>query len=479
MRKSPIKKVLIVTLKDFGEDVEYTYSCRENLGVEYILASLRSRGHLADSINENIKGDSHLYQVDLSEYDVVGLSLPFWENRKQYVRLINKLELPPATFVIAGGHAATIGAEYFLQKCPMLTGVIMGEGEVTFSEFLAGECMNTSIPGLYSRNGFRKRELGNIDTLPFPARDELLRSVCSGAPFKEAYIASTRGCTNRCAFCSIPTYYGLAHQTSWRERSVSNVCLEIDDIMESYPQIEALSFTDDNFLGFKQEHKKRAIEIARHIFSKKNDLSFELTCRADSVDYNTFEQLVEYGLSGVYLGIESGVQRVLNLFKKGTTVEQNIKSIEILAELGVGCDLGFIMFSSSITIDEFRENLLFLRNILQSFPVYVEPASVFRSLRHYPKDLGRTALTDDDNCDVPCDGSVDLLRTAIEHLWHSQFEHEFLKLEQLAFSESKENNLYIQKLRAITLDMIDVGLYAAREVQSCRNIDFHSISSKH
>ena len=96
-------------------------------------------------------------------------------------------------------------------------------------------------------------------------------------------------------------------------------------------------------------------------------------------------------------------------------------------------------------------------------------------MRHYPKDLGQAALNNDDNCDVPCDGAVDLLRTAVEHIWHSQFEQEFLKLEQRAFSENNENNVYIQKLRAITLDMIDVGLYAAKEVQNYRDIHFHSL----
>lgn len=475
MRINPSRKILLITPRDYSEEVEYTFSGRENLGVEYLLAALRAAGHVAESLNENIEGDISLNEADLSGCDVIGFSLPFWENRKQYVKLINSLELHPMTPIVAGGHAATIGAEYFLQKCPALTGIVMGEGEITLTELLDGESINTSVPGFYSKNGFRKRELAGIDTLCFPARDELLRSIKAGAPFREAYIASTRGCTNRCTFCSIPTYYGLAHQTSWRERSISNICLEIDGIVDSYPQIEAISFTDDNFLGFNQEHKKRAIEIVRHISSKKNDLSIEITCRADSVDYNTFEQLVEYGLSGVYIGIESGVQRILNLFNKGTTVEQNIKSIEILAELGVGCDLGFIMFNSSITLDEFQENLLFLRNILQNFPVYVEPASVFRSLRHYPKDLGQAALNDDDNCDAPRDGAVDLLRTAVEHVWHSQFEHEFLELEQRAFSESNENNVYIQKLRAITLDMIDIGLYAAKEVQNHHGINFHSL----
>lgn len=475
MRKSPIKRVLIVTPRDCGEDVEYLYSGRENLGVEYMLASLRAAGHTAESINENIKGDFRLDRTDLFEYDVVGFSFPFWENRKRYVELMNSLKLPPATSIIAGGHAATIGAEYFLQKCPSLAGIVMGEGEVTLTEFLQGENVNTSVPGFYTRSAFTKRDLGNIDTISFPVRDELLRSIDAGTPFKEAYIASTRGCTNRCTFCSIPTYYGLAHQTSWRERSVLNVCLEIDGIIESYPQVEALSFTDDNFLGFKQEHKKRAIEIARHIASKKNHLSFEVTCRADSVDYDTFEHLVEYGLSGVYLGIESGVQRVLNLFKKGTTVEQNIRSIEVLTELGVGCDLGFIMFNSSITIDEFRENLLFLRNILHNFPVYVEPTSVFRSLRYYPKDLGRAALVNDDDSDVPCHESVDSVRRKLERIWHSEYEYKFIKLEQLALSENSEDDSCMQKLRAITLDMIDVGLSAAKRARNHPGMSLHSL----
>lgn len=469
MRISPIKRILIVTPKDQGEASEYAFSGRENLGVEYLLSALRAAGHLAESINENLPGEPRVDEVDLSAYDVVGFSLPFWEDRMRYVNLINELRFESTTFIIAGGHAATIGAEYFLQKCPKLAGIVMGEGETTIVELLTSKNINPSVPGFYNRKGFKKRILGNINSLAFPDRDELRRSINSGMSFDEAYIASTRGCTNRCNFCSIPIYYHLAHNSRWRERSTSNVCQEIDEILDLFPQVQALSFTDDNFFGYGLEHKKRGIGIARHIYSKRRNLSFEITCRADSVDYNTFEQLVSYGLSGVYLGIESGVQRILDLFNKGTTVEQNLKSIEVLSQLGIGCDVGFIMFSCTITVDEFRENLLFLRHILENYPIYVQPACVFRSLRDYPDDLGQAALVEDSQYQAPRDDLVNALRISLEAVWRDNYEKRFLQLEQLAISGNRENNSSVQDLRVITLDMIDIGLEMINEAQKCQN----------
>jgi radical SAM superfamily enzyme YgiQ (UPF0313 family) len=452
-------RLLIITPSEQQPGFEYSLSGRENLGVEYLLAAVRRAGHQADSLNQNLPGEPRLEEIDLLAYEAIGFSLPFWEHRREYVRLINAVFARVEAPLIAGGHSATLGPEYFLHHCPGLLGIVMGEGEETLPDLLHNLSNPQQTPGFYSRGGFARRSLGDIDALAPPARDELWRGLKANPSFKEAYIASTRGCHNACSFCSIPTYYRLAHGPVWRERSVAGVCREIDALLDAFPDLDGLSFTDDNFLGFRQQRRDRALQIARHIQARRPDLVFEITCRADSVDYETFAQLADLGLSGVYLGIEAGVQRLLDEFRKRTTVAENLRSISILSRLDIGCDVGFIMFCPSITLEEVRLNLEFLQFILKNYPIFVHPAAVFRSLRRYPTDLGRAAiLGDDHDAATYREEPVNLLRRALESIWMEKFEAKFLGLEKIMAQDPSTQTSYADESRSIAMGMIDVAL---------------------
>ena len=383
-------RVLLITPSDHSQGFEYVYAGRENLGVEYLLSALRLAGIEAFSYNVNIQNGISLEDM-ASNADLIGFSLPFWEYRKQYVDFVEDISRISRAKIIAGGHAATIGVEYFLRECPSLSGIVMGEGEETIIHLAKELSANGNVKklsGFYTRDGFEKRHLGSIDALPFPDRDELGIILRQERSIKEAYVSTTRGCHNACSFCSIPPYYKLAHGPRWRERSVESVCGELEDLLSKYPKLDSISFVDDNFLGFNPNHRERGLLIAKKLHELNPNIAFEITCRVDSVDYELFRRLAEYGLSGVYLGIESGVQRILDLFKKNTTVEKNLKAIETIAQLGLVCDIGFIMFCPTITLDEVEANLFFLKAIIERYGVYVHPAAVFRNLKTYPTDLG-------------------------------------------------------------------------------------------
>jgi len=317
-------KVLLVTPSDRRHGFEYMYSGRENLGVENLLAALRERGHEAVSRNENIPGFSIQPSGDPSEYDLIGFSLPFWEYRKQYVSIINDFATQTSAKLIAGGHAATIGAKYFLSKCPALAGVVMGEGEETLVEIAdhiehREDC--SGILGFMTKASYQPRQmLKSLDELHFPARDELWLSLQTENAIKEALMETTRGCTYRCSFCSIPPYYKYAHGRRWRERSVESLCNELTALVSEFPDVNLISFTDDNFLGFNSRFHERATRIAKHLHTTKSGLGFEITCRVDAVVEEPFAELAALGLVGVYLGIESGVQRILDAFPTASKV---------------------------------------------------------------------------------------------------------------------------------------------------------------
>lgn len=470
--------IVLVTPSDHSRGCEYVYAGRENLGVEYLLAALRNQGYNAVSFNENLCQEN--IERIVSSADLIGFSLPFWDLREQYVDLIQKVSLLTQGKMIAGGHAATIGAEYFLRKCPSLIGIVMGEGEETISRLVKQLHTNGNLnnfPGFYTRYGFEKRILESIDTLPYPARDDLAILLRQERSIKEAYVSTTRGCHNNCSFCSIPPYYKLAHGTCWRERSAESVCGELADLLSKYPVLDSISFVDDNFLGFNPKHRERGLLIAKKLHELKRDIMFEITCRVDSVDHELFAKLAEYGLSGVYLGIESGVQRLLDLFGKHTTVNKNLKAIETVAQLGLCCDIGFIMFCPAITLDEVEANLLFLKSIIERYGVYVHPASVFRNLRTYPKDLGVSALKsqDDDANHIP--DKITLMYLTMNSIWKTNFEAEFLKIEHDFLLSTTSGESDVSQSLGFTIKMIDIGMRIISELKKNDKITEKKLSA--
>ena len=462
-------RILLITPSDRHEGFEYVYSGRENLGVEYLLAALRDIGCEALSRNENIRGVGAT-EEDWGSFNLIGFSLPFWEYRDRYVNAINRISSKTNAILIAGGHASTLGAKYFLAKCPGLFGVVMGEGEETLCELV--RCLEEDrdaqgVPGLMSRASYQPRSnLRPLDELLFPARDDLQLSLQSGMSVKEALVESTRGCTYHCSFCSIPPYYKNAHGKRWRERSVANICEELSQLISGFPHVDLISFTDDNFLGFNSRFHSRALEIARHIHSLKPDLAFEIVCRVDAVEREPFRELASLGMAGVYLGIESGVQRVLDSFRKETTVEQNSRAIEILSDIGVGCDVGFITFSPGMTLPEVRQNLLFLKHLIENYTIFVHPAAVFRCLREYPKDLGEAAIVESYAGSLAAlSGPVETLYQALDAVWHTQFEAEFMRCEGLAATRNNDVQL-LRRQKAITDEMLRLAFAVLGEIES-------------
>jgi len=129
-----------------------------------------------------------------------------WPYAHQLIRVLKRLW--PGSLLVGGGEHFSAIPEQSLESCSELTACVMGEGEVTFLEFL--ERISSSAPldevagiayrgreGMIKRNGPRGR-IRNVDDIPWPAWDLI--------PL-ESYLSlklglATRGCPFQCGFCS-------------------------------------------------------------------------------------------------------------------------------------------------------------------------------------------------------------------------------------------------------------------------------------
>lgn len=91
------------------------------------------------------------------------------------------------------------------------------------------------------------------------------------------------------------------------------------------------------------------------------NLTVELTCffRVNDIvcQHNRIKKLINIGLVHIFVGIESFIQKDLNLYNKNTTVKQNLEALKILDEFEISYEFGFIMFNPFTTLDDLLETV--------------------------------------------------------------------------------------------------------------------------
>jgi len=357
------------------EDHGYSGS---NLSLGYLASSLRGNGYsvkIIDAYLRNYTIAETIKKVLKEKFLVLGITIMSHVNMVDAITIIKQLRVRGLeTHITLGGYYPTIKHNEILKKYLYIDSIVRGEGEITLplmvEKIKKGESLNT-ILGISFREKNkiiinRDRPLiENLDLLPFPARDDINFEMKKG--FVPG-ICSSRGCFFNCTFCSISSFYKNLCGTNWRARSAKNTVDEIDYLINSW-KLKKIKFVDAEFIGGSKIGKRRAREIANEIISRGLDVKFMIDCRADNVDKKLFSHLKKAGLKKVYLGVESGTQRILNLYKKNVTVRQNKKAVFILRKLGITPIAGCIVFDPFANLNEIWKNYLFFRKI-KCFDLY-------------------------------------------------------------------------------------------------------------
>jgi hypothetical protein len=125
-------------------------------------------------------------------------------------------------------------------------------------------------------------------------------------------------------------------------------------------------FQDDDFPLFGKVWHRWAGELIDelHRANLPGRAIWKINCRADAVEPEIFARMRDAGLYIVYMGLESGTEEGLSTLNKGITVEQNLRAVRILKELGIMFEFGFMLLDPSSTFESVRANVDFLRAIV-------------------------------------------------------------------------------------------------------------------
>lgn len=342
----------------------------ESVGLGYIASTLRRDGHDVEILDANIGRLNLRAAIDEAltrEFDCLGITAMhmYKDLLIPFVRAVRAKRRDAV--IAAGGYLATLAAEELLAVCPEIDFLVRSEGENVASDVFGRIARGQDwrdTPGIAYLDGDRPvlnplpPLIKDLDSIPFPARDSLLRAKGIGS----ASIATSRGCYHRCSFCCVNSFYALSGGHGPRFRSAANVCDEIESVIES-TGLTRFKFLDDDFVGPGGKVDGHAGRVAQEILRRGLKICFSGEARVDEVNEDILGLLKEAGMTGIFLGVESGSQRQLDTYNKRTTVEQNKKAIALVRKFGFNVQPGFIPFDPYTTLDDFIENTQFIREV--------------------------------------------------------------------------------------------------------------------
>jgi radical SAM superfamily enzyme YgiQ (UPF0313 family) len=214
--------------------------------------------------------------------------------------------------------------------------VLLGEAELTLSELIdsikknENDFLNINGLAFIHNDSFIKTQkrsvMKELDTLPFPAWD-----IIDMEPYRQSWlhhagyfsmnIGTTRGCPFKCNWCAKPIY-GNRYNT----RSPKNVVDELKMLKEKY-NFDHIWFCDDIF-GLKPGWIKAFADLTENENLK---FKFKMQGRVDLLlQENNIKDLARAGCDNIWMGAESGSQKILDAMDKGTTVRQIFEATTIL-----------------------------------------------------------------------------------------------------------------------------------------------------
>jgi radical SAM superfamily enzyme YgiQ (UPF0313 family) len=247
------------------------------------------------------------------------------------------------TLIVLGGPDVSYNTAEYLQNGADL--LVIGEGEQTLLEIVQTALAMPgfdvysyqTIPGIALKwpdgtlfQTLAREKIRDLDTLPFPDRAKIdlqlyLNAWKSRHGQSAVSLSTQRGCPYTCRWCSTAVY-----GQSYRRRSPQNVVDEIVFLQKNY-QFDLIWFVDDVFTishkwldAFQAELEKRSVNI-----------QFECITRADRLNVTVLERLKSAGCFRVWIGAESGSQRILDAMDRRVDARQVRAMIQAARQAGI------------------------------------------------------------------------------------------------------------------------------------------------
>ncbi|MEQ8187462.1 MAG: radical SAM protein [Candidatus Eremiobacterota bacterium] len=317
--------------------ITYRTPCPYNI---YLLASIMEQGGYEISIKDWTGKNFEISDMieELLSFDVIMISVNSW-NWYTSACLMEKLRsVRDDQIFVVGGIQATLFGQKILEEYPV-DYAVRGEAEksvIPLLRLIEKKAKPEEVPGLvYKENGEIKLNPVSplmtpeeISLLPVPLYEKLPEGT-----HRWLSIESSRGCVNRCSYCSVP------YQKNWRPLSAKSFVNNIEAYIPYLVKVGTgkFLFIDDSFII----DVNRAREIAKRLREKQIDI--KAIWNGHIMELREEEMLSELDpyTEAILVGAESFHEETLKKIGKHFKPEDILKGTEGAVKIGMGKKLLF------------------------------------------------------------------------------------------------------------------------------------------
>ena len=368
------------------------------LGLMYIAAYLEKetlhRVEILDCPVEKISHNELKEEIKKRNPDVIGITAMTFTLIDVIKTARTAKEVNPKIKIILGGPHVIIFPEETM-KIGEVDFLILGEGERTIKPLL--ENINRpeelkKIKGLVFRhngeiiNTGRSDFIENLNDLPFPARHL--------TPYKKYFsvlsprrpvttMFTSRGCPYKCLFCDRPQL-----GKNFRAHSAKNVVNEMVECQKM--GIKEIFIYDDTFGVDRQ----RVLNICSEIKKRELTIAWDIRTRVNTVDEEILKSLKDAGCQRIHYGVEAGTQKILNVLRKGITLEHVEKAFTLTKKVGIQTAGYFMIGSPTETKNDILETIKLMKKIDPDY-VHVTITTPFPATDLYEMAMSEKIITND------------------------------------------------------------------------------------
>lgn len=299
---------------------------RAPLGLGFLMSIVRNEGHKVFFIDNYLKPSNFIKEgfLQKNNIDYVGI----YANTICYrdtLRMFNEIEtlrekkLWKGKIIVGGPHTSVA-----IDTIPEFVDyIVQGEGEKAILEIINGKTNKRIV---------RKKRIKDLDSLPFQPWDIFAKLpydyTCPWMDIKPVFAMNTsRGCLFNCAFCSVGSIWGKEYTCFSADRIIS----EIEYLIKNFGT-KGIYFREDHFtLNFE-----RTKEFCEKLINKNINVHWACETRVDTLCNEALIKLMSAArCKAVYLGVESGSQRILDILNKKITVEQIENAIKLCKKYNI------------------------------------------------------------------------------------------------------------------------------------------------
>jgi len=311
-------KIALLTAKPNADSLMYNHKMstderRYPTGIGYLYEILRQSGIEAE-IYDRYSGNT---TFDFSvRYDFVGIyCASVCTNDIKFI-----IDNVKADKIVVGGPHAYLFPEWF---SPKVDYIVQGEAEEIIVDLVNGEYGERII----KIDRLDNASLNKLPRFPYKYFWDNQEGYVWDFPFSNTnpvfMLNTSRGCPYSCSFCSVKNIWGHKLTSFSAERVFSDI-----EYVKSLGA-KGIYFREDNFTV----NKKRLLKICNYMTGA--GLEWACEARADSINEETAKVMSKSGCIGLFIGVESLSQHMLDVFNKDLTVGQIVKCFDLTHKYGI------------------------------------------------------------------------------------------------------------------------------------------------